>query len=154
MAGEHDDTRERHFPRPNGAGQAGTSDPFDPRRLRLSQRLVEGMAVRKALVTVPVRKPNRQEFIRVHPDESWQLPTVVLELKEDRETYLVEPGLQAELASECVAKILYTAVNRQNVVTLWPVRLPDENGRLDAGTSRRTMPPSAVNRAGFGLPRT
>jgi hypothetical protein len=132
MAGEHDDTAHRELTRPNGAGHDGASDPFDPRRLRLSQRLTEGIAVRKALITVPVRKPSRQEFIRVHPDENWQLPTVVLELKEDRETYLIEPDLQSELAGECVPKVLYAAVNRQNVVTLWPVRLPDENGRLDA----------------------
>jgi hypothetical protein len=115
----------------NEGGGKLAPDPFDPGRLRLSQRLVDGMAVRKALITVPVRRPSRQEFIRVHPDECWHLPTMLLELKEERETYLVDPDLQPELAGECVAKVLYTAVNRQNVVTLWPVRLPDENGRID-----------------------
>src|SRR5262249_48800525 len=82
-------------------------------------------------LTVPVRKPNRQEFVRVHPDPEWRLETAVLELKEERETYLVDPGLWADLPGEIVPKVLFTAVNRQGVVFLWPARLPGEDGKQD-----------------------
>ena len=39
-------------------------DPFDPTRLRLSQDFGEQIGVKKALLTVPVRKPDRQWFVR------------------------------------------------------------------------------------------
>jgi len=104
---------------------------FDPSRLRLSQNFAERVGVRKAITTIPVRKPNRQEFVRVHPDENMRIETAVLELKEDRETYLIEPELRAELPGEVVPKVLFTTVNRQGVLTLWPVRLPRSDGRLD-----------------------
>jgi hypothetical protein len=57
----------------------------------------------------------------------------VLELKEDRETYLVEPTLWPELADEATfsPRALFTAMNRQNVLFVWPIRLPGEDGKID-----------------------
>jgi hypothetical protein len=107
------------------------NNPFDPARLRLSQDFENKIGVKKAVITVPVRKPDRQWFVRVHPSESWRLDTAVLELKEDRETYLVEPSLWPELPGEVVPKVLFTAMNRQGVVFLWPVRLQGLDGKLD-----------------------
>lgn len=104
---------------------------FDPSRLRLSQDFESQSGVKKLLLTVPVKKPNKQEFIRVQQDEAYRLQTFVLELKEERETYLVERSLWDELASELVPKVLMTAVTRQGVVFLWPIRLPTEDGRHD-----------------------
>jgi hypothetical protein len=106
-------------------------NPFDPRRLRLSQRFSEGVDVRRILTTVPIRKPNRQEFIRVHPDPAMRIDVALLELKEERQTYLVDPALWPELPGETAPKTIYTTITRQGVVLLWPVRLPDETGRLD-----------------------
>ena len=107
------------------------ANPFDPSRLRLSQNFSETVGVKKALITVPVRKPTRQEFVRVHPSEEYRLETAVLELKEERETYLVDPSLWTELPGELIPKVLFTTMNRQGVLTLWPVRMPGEDGRLD-----------------------
>ena len=107
------------------------SQGFDLSRLRLSQNFSEKVGVRKALLTVPVRKPGRQDFIRVHPGEDMIIQTAVLELKEDRETYLVDPDLWPEMPSELAPKALFTTMNRQGVLTLWPVRLPGEDGRHD-----------------------
>src|ERR1700722_14531154 len=72
-------------------------DPFDPARLRLSQSFVSSLRVKKALVTVPLRKPDKSWFVRVHPSEDYMLQTAVVELKEDRETYLVAPLLWNDL---------------------------------------------------------
>lgn len=108
-----------------------TADPFDPSRLRLSQDFASTIGVKKALLTVPVRKPDRQWFVRAHPDPAWRLETAILEIKEERESYLVEPALWPELPGELVPKVLVTAINRQGVVFLWPVRLPGEDGRHD-----------------------
>jgi len=106
-------------------------DPFDPTRLRLSQDFGEQIGVKKALLTVPVRKPDRQWFVRVHPDPTWRLDTAVLHLKEERETYLVDRPLWPGMPGELVPTTLFTAVNRQDVVFLWPVRLPGADGRSD-----------------------
>lgn len=106
-------------------------DPFDPARLRLSQDFEAQVGVKKAIITVPVRKPDRQWFFRVHPDSSWCLETAVIEVKEDRETYLVDPDLRSELPGEIAPKVLFTATSRQGVVFLWPVRLPSSDGRHD-----------------------
>ena len=57
---------------PDKDGDERAPNPFDPKRLRLSQRFSQGADVRRALVTVPVRKPHSQEFFRVHPDEEWR----------------------------------------------------------------------------------
>ena len=113
------------------AKKAETNDPFNPKRLRLSQRFAQGSDVRRALVTVPVRKPSAQDFFRVHPDEEWRLDTALIEIKADREVYLVAPEIWPLFPNECKPRTLYTTTDRRNVVTLWPVRLPDENGRLD-----------------------
>jgi hypothetical protein len=105
--------------------------PFDLARLRLSQNFHEMIGGKKLITTVPVRSPDKQWFIRVHPDEAWRLPTAVIELKEDREVYLVERSLWEELPSLVTPRMLFTAANRQGVVFLWPVRLPASDGRQD-----------------------
>jgi len=108
------------------------TDPFNLENLRLSQNFGELVGVKKLLTTVPVRKPGKQDFFRVRPGVDWSVDTAVLELKEDRgETYLVAPALWPELPGELVPKRLFTTINRQGVVAIWPVRLPGEDGRQD-----------------------
>ena len=109
------------------------ADPFDPAKLRLSQDFAANLGVKKKLMSVPVRKPDKTWFVRVHPDENYRLPTMVLELKEENEIYLIDPSLWPELATETTvsARVLFTAVNRQGVVFIWPVRLPGPDGRVD-----------------------
>ena len=106
---------------------------FDLENLRLSQDFTASIGVRKLITTVPVRKPHKQEFIRVHPAENWRLQTAVLDMQEDREVYLVDRALWQELLirGEIVPKMLFTTINRQGVIFLWPIRLPGEDGRLD-----------------------
>jgi hypothetical protein len=54
-------------------------------------------------------------------------------LKEDRETFLVAPALWRELAEETTfsPRLLVTAINRQGVLFLWPIRLPGADGKID-----------------------
>jgi hypothetical protein len=49
------------------------TDPFDPACLRLDQCFADGAGVTRLITTVPVRKPNRQDFVRVHPDPTYRL---------------------------------------------------------------------------------
>lgn len=109
------------------------SDPkkFNLEDLRLSQDFASQVGVKKALLTVPVRKPSRQDFVRVRNDETWRLATAVLEFKDDRETFVVAPDVQRELPGELVPTMLFTAITRQGIVFIWPVRLPGPDGRHD-----------------------
>jgi hypothetical protein len=111
---------------------APVNDLFsDLSKLRLSQDFIETAGVKKLLMTVPVRKPNPQDFSRVHPDPNYRSEFAVIELKDDRETYLLTPAVSWQLANEAVPIVLYTAINRQGVVYLWPVRLPSPDGRVN-----------------------
>lgn len=108
-------------------------DPFDPARLRMKQNFGASTGVKKHLNTVPVRKPVKEWFVRTHPDEAYRIQTGVVELKEDREMYLVDPGLWETLGVESTfsPRQLITTVNRQNVLFLWPIRLPGSDGKID-----------------------
>jgi hypothetical protein len=105
-------------------------NPFDPASLRLDQSFAANLGVKKLLTTVPVRKPNRQDFVRVNPGPEYRLsPAAVIELKEDRETYLVTPDMASQIPGEFVAVVLYTTINRQGVLSVWPVKLPGPDGK-------------------------
>ena len=106
-------------------------DPFDPANLRLDQAFLSRGAARKLLTTVPVKKPGKQDFIRVHPGEEYRLPVALIELREERETYLVMPGFAHELdENDFFTATIHLAINRQKVLFLWPVRLPSPTGRV------------------------
>jgi hypothetical protein len=111
--------------------EAKAPDPFDPAKLRLSQEFVESAGVRKLLTTIPVGKPNQQDFVRVHPDPAYRLEVGLIELKDDREVYLVSPSVAHDLAGEFKPYTVYTCINRQGVVRLWPVRIPDDGRVLE-----------------------
>jgi hypothetical protein len=115
------------------ASSSADPDPFDPTSLRLPQGFAAALGVKKALLSVPVRKPDKSWFVRVHANSEYRLQTAVIELKEDRETYLVAPALWPELAAESTfsPRALFTAINRQGVLFLWTIRLPGTDGKLD-----------------------
>ena len=53
----------------------------------------------------------------------------IIDLKNDREEYLVAKDLVPELIGEFVAKTLFLAINRQGTLFFWPVRLPSPDGK-------------------------
>ena len=79
---------------------------------------------------MPVRKPSPQDFVRVHSGEDYRAALAVIDLKDDHEMYIVTPPVARELPGEFVMATIYTAVNRQSVIFLWPVRLPAADGRV------------------------
>jgi hypothetical protein len=148
VGGDDPSTTETPVPalRPNGSCEPPTatppippastlnSDPFDPVKFRLPQRSVASVSLRKRLTTVPVRKPSREWFVRCHPLVEYRLETAVVELKEDRETYLVVPELWDFLAEEATfsPRLLSLTVTRAGTPFLWPVRLRGPDGRIDS----------------------
>ena len=106
------------------------ADPFDVASLRLDPSFIETAGVKKLLTTVPVGKPNPQDYVRVHQDPAFRDSFATIEWKEDRELFIVVPSVARELPGECVLVTLYTAINRQGVVRLWPIKLPGPDGRI------------------------
>jgi hypothetical protein len=92
--------------------------------LRVTPARADEPIVKQVLSTVPVRKPSKEWFFKVHPEYS--LDTLLLELKEESETFLVSPALQAALQNEnCVGlRTLKLGVNRQGIPFVWALRPP------------------------------
>jgi hypothetical protein len=107
-----------------------TDDPFHPDNVRASQSFIDSAGVKKLLTTVPVHKPKRQDFIRVHPDADYRVDVAIIEVEEDRESYLVTPNAAVDLQNELQCKTLFTAMNRQGVVFLWPVIITTADARI------------------------
>jgi hypothetical protein len=108
---------------------AASDDPFDLARLRISPEMLETTSVKKLLTTVPVRKPIGQDFVRVRPEPQYRETLAFIELKDDRETYIVDLGAVPELQSECYFATLFTAISRTGVLFMWPVKIPAADGR-------------------------
>ena len=108
------------------------ADPFaDLDQLKISAGDADTLGVRRALLQIPVRKPGRQDWFRVHRDESYRLDTAVIELKDEREIYLVAPHMRDAVLGETKFVRLLLAMTRQGVVFLIPVGMPDLDGRTN-----------------------
>ena len=107
-------------------------DPFsDLEKLKVSAADTDALGVKRALLQIPVRKPGRQVWFRVHPDENYRLDTALIELKDEREHYLVAPEMRHAVLGETKPVRLITAITRQGVLFLIPVGLPDHDGRAN-----------------------
>ena len=100
--------------------------------LRLPQNFGETLGVKRVITRVPVRKPIRTEFFRTHPGEAWRAQIMILELKEERETYLLAPTIWDLVSEVARPAMIHTAIDRQNNVFLIPVPLPGPDGRRNS----------------------
>lgn len=111
----------------------GTTSLIDLAQFRVSQDFATTQT-KKLLTTVPVRRASKESFFRTHPDPNFQATVMLLELKQDsQETYLLTPEIAEALVGEPTvsAKLLIPAVTVQGVMTLWPIRIPGENGHVN-----------------------
>ena len=72
-------------------------DPFDLDSLSLSQAFMETAGVKKHINTIPVRRPYSQDFVRVHASADYRRNLLCIDLKDDRETYVVRPEIAVSL---------------------------------------------------------
>lgn len=118
------------------ASNLNLTDNQPEAKLKLNQLMLPqnfgGMtSVKKALVTVPVRKPGNQTYFRVSNLSENSGSFALIELKDEGVSYVVIPSLCSELNQEVRPKKIYLAVTREGSPFLWPVSLPGEDGRLD-----------------------
>jgi hypothetical protein len=114
------------------AAETEIPDPFNVESLRVTGATMASLGVKEALVTIRCRKPNKEEWVRVHPSEDYCLETYVIELKTENEIYLLTPVLWPTLAGEPTLGLrrFFTAQSYQGETFLWPCRLPTPDGKL------------------------
>jgi len=105
---------------------------FNLDSLRLKQDFSETLGIQRVLTHVPVRKPNKTNFIRVHSGEDYRMDVGIVEMKEERETFLVTPAMMSEpgIYELVVPARLVTYITRQGVLALWPLKL-EKDGKLN-----------------------
>lgn len=115
--------------------QINPPDPFaNLGNLALSQDFAATIGIKKILTKVPIQKPNKEWWVMTQRDEACWFPTMVIELKDTNETYLVTPEIRPHLIEETtlVPRMLVVAVARpHNMVFIWPIGLPDLDGKLN-----------------------
>ena len=106
-------------------------DPFSSESLsamRLSQDFAAMAQVVPVITSVAVRKPHKQEFVRVRAGADWRFETGCFVNNEDREVYLVTPPLWASMPADIVPKCLVLAITRNSTIPfIWPLTIPDSD---------------------------
>ena len=81
--------------------------PFDNLdALRINQNFAEQAVATKVLATVPIGRPNKQAFVRVRPEPEYGMDLACLELKEDREIFIVAPAFALQIPEERVGSAI------------------------------------------------
>jgi len=106
------------------------ADPFeDLASIRLGQDFDVELGVKRLITRVPVRRPDKQEWVKVREGQDWRLEVSALEFREDRDWFLVLPAARGVLLSDLTPVRLHTAINRQNQIFFWPIKLPTDGRR-------------------------
>lgn len=116
---------------PVNGSPIGQSPELDLEQFRIDQDFASHVQTRKTAVSISVRKPDRQRWIFIHHSKEWRACVAVLEDKDNQRTYIVAPEIVPEVTADLVPKLLVTYATRQGTTSLWPIRMPDETGRLD-----------------------
>ena len=106
-----------------------THSDFDLTSIALPQNYQDMLDVKALLTKVPLRKFHKHEWVRIHASQDYRLSCFILQFEGDY--YFVDPRVAAHVGDEAVPMLLYTAVNSNGAVFLFPVRLPGADGTLD-----------------------
>ncbi len=104
--------------------------PIDFSEFVISQNFGSQLKVTKRLTKVPVCKPKNTQWFRIHPEykqDMWLLKYG----DSSGDYYLVSESLADQLADFVKPFKLVVGVDRQGIVFVWPLRLPDEERPLN-----------------------
>jgi hypothetical protein len=102
---------------------------FDLESIRLPQHFGEQIGVKKMLTTVPVRRPNKTQFFRTHPEH--RMDVMLLKYGETDEQYIVKPEVVSEVLQLAKPYRLVLVVDRLGTAFIWPLAIPDEERPMD-----------------------
>ncbi len=113
------------------ATERASGSAFSLSEMALPQDFDAAIGLETRVHTVPVKKPGKLAFFRVHPAPEFRMAIAIL--RDDLgEMYAVHPKALANLADEAKPMMLYTIVDEVGNVSLWPVGLPGSDGRTNA----------------------
>jgi len=108
---------------------------FDMSQYVANEPLGTGIKIKKKIVKIPVGRPNSQTFFRSHPSKEYHFMTHCLTDKEENKLYVLNQKILnelAELSDQVRMTTLYLCVNSKNDPFLFPVPLPDSEGRWNS----------------------
>ena len=97
-------------------------------KFRLPTNSPDMPVAQKVLTHVPVGKPSKQKFVRVHLDKSYHFECALLKLEDDDRPYLISPDIAHTVGQDIKQVILKLAIDRQGNIFLWPVPPRQEDG--------------------------
>ena len=100
-------------------------DPFDPAQWRADTTQVNAPAAKKLLLKIPVTKPKKFDFIRIHPTICYPANLIEYEGEQRKDVYLVHPDLVPYLQKYCCVARLYLAINRAGDPFFWLIKQND-----------------------------
>lgn len=106
-----------------------SQDNLDLESLRISQNFHEKIGVKKKFLSIPVRKPKKQEFVMLHPDPKFRAELALISYEAEKgEVYVVHPSV-AGVAEDSYIALVGLAINTQGNPFLWWVKKPTDEMR-------------------------
>jgi hypothetical protein len=106
-------------------------NPFAPENLRLPQEVLDQIASNALLTTIPVEKPNDQDFFRCHPSEDYQYQAALITHQEEKGArYLVHPVFLKEKKIGLIKfhlEQLFLYTTRSGKLAFWPIKVRKDN---------------------------
>jgi len=106
-------------------------NPFDPEGFRLDESELDQPAVKPELISLPVRRPEKFEFIRVCSEPHYRFgPLPYIELKRSREYYIFPKEFRVHLQPrEYWIGRIFLVTNTLEKPFLWIVKAQSPTGR-------------------------
>lgn len=84
---------------------------------------------------IPVRRPDPQSWIYISSRPELRTTVAILELKQQREVFLVKQEIATSLDGDVSNRLLVPYQDREGGLFLWAVKLSDSRGNLDSWTT-------------------
>ena len=94
-------------------------NPFS--KFRMASDSLTNIETEKLITHVPVGKPNKQKFVRVHPDQAFWFECAILKLEDEQRTFLVTPEIASLIVQDIKLVVLRLTIDRQSNLSLWPI---------------------------------
>jgi hypothetical protein len=110
---------------------APTAD-IDLDAIAIGQDFQNLVVVKTEPAVARIAKPEKQIWFSPCPEQEFLKSFYTLQDNSDRNNhYILHPKLAGDLEGEYTKKLLVPCITRQGVVSFWPIKLPDEDGKID-----------------------
>lgn len=110
-------------------------DEIDLEKFTYRENFASASELQREMTFVPVRRPDPQSWVYISSKPEMRINVAVLELKQQRETYLVKPEVALSLDGDISHRMLVPYADREGGFFLWAVRFTDSRGNLDSWTT-------------------